>query len=79
MIPMIKGERADYSASLFEIKGVSIIYKESGVFVDVLKGIYPDYIAKKSFVFIWVRSLIKVLKLKALWLSFLKLNFIRKD
>ncbi|EKY9436957.1 hypothetical protein I9A99_00510, partial [Campylobacter jejuni] len=47
MIPMIKGEKADYSASLFEIKGVSIIYKESGVFVDVLKGIYPDYIAKK--------------------------------
>ncbi len=27
MIPMIKGEKADYSASLFEIKGVSIIYK----------------------------------------------------
>lgn len=26
MIPMIKGEKADYSASLFEIKGVSIIY-----------------------------------------------------
>ncbi|EAC1786459.1 hypothetical protein ACXJDX_001763 [Campylobacter jejuni] len=47
MIPIIKGEKADYSASLFEIKGVSIIYKESGVFVDVLKGIYPDYIAKK--------------------------------
>lgn len=67
MIPMIKGEKADYSASLFEIKGVSIIYKESGVFVDVLKGIYPDYIAKKkSFVFIWVKSLTKVLKLKAL-------------
>ena len=41
--------RADYSASLFEIKGVSnYIHKESGVFVDVLKGIYPDYIAKKS-------------------------------
>ncbi|EDP3241004.1 hypothetical protein RW308_001799 [Campylobacter jejuni] len=47
MIPMIKGEKADYSRSLFEIKGVSIIYKESGVFVDVLKGVYPDYIAKK--------------------------------
>ncbi|EAJ6957441.1 hypothetical protein YO81_05085 [Campylobacter jejuni] len=47
MIPMIKGEKADYSASLFEIKGVSIIYKESGVFVDVLKGVYPDHIAKK--------------------------------
>ncbi|EIJ3108627.1 hypothetical protein R9R77_001804 [Campylobacter coli] len=47
MTKMIKGEKADYSASLFEIKGVSIICKESGVFVDVLKGIYPDYIAKK--------------------------------
>ncbi|WP_291953234.1 hypothetical protein [Campylobacter sp.] len=44
---MIRGERADYSASLYEIKGVSIIYKESGVFVDVLKGIYPDHIALK--------------------------------
>lgn len=48
MTKMIKGEKADYSASLFEIKGVSIIYKESGVFVDVLKGVYPDYIAKKN-------------------------------
>lgn len=65
MIPMIKGEKADYSASLFEIKGVSIIYKESGVFVDVLKGIFILIILqKKSFVFIWVKSLTKVLKLK---------------
>lgn len=47
MTKMIKGEKADYSASLFEIKGVSIVYKESGVFVDVLKGVYPDYIVQK--------------------------------
>ncbi len=64
MIPMIKGEKADYSASLFEIKGVSIIYKESGVFVDVLKGFILIILQKKSFVFIWVKSLTKVLKLK---------------
>ncbi|MCR6593598.1 hypothetical protein [Campylobacter insulaenigrae] len=44
---MIRGERADYSASLYEVKGVSIIYKKSGVFVDILKGIYPDHIALK--------------------------------
>lgn len=48
MIPMIKGEKADYSRSLFEVRGVGIYYKQSGVFVDVLKGIYPDYIAKKN-------------------------------
>ncbi|ECP5912102.1 hypothetical protein FUB23_07555 [Campylobacter jejuni] len=47
MMPMIKGEKADYSRSLFEVRGVGIYYKQSGVFVDVLKGIYPDYIAKK--------------------------------
>ncbi|EGK8127719.1 hypothetical protein IY972_06335 [Campylobacter volucris] len=44
---MIRGERADYSASLYELKGVSIIYKENGAFVDILKGIYPDHIALK--------------------------------
>ena len=48
MIPMIKGEKADYSASLFEIKGVSIIYKENEVFVDVLKGVYPQLYCKKN-------------------------------
>lgn len=47
MIPMIKGEKADYSRSLFEVKGVSIVYKESGEFVDVLKGVYPEDIARK--------------------------------
>lgn len=64
MTKMIKGEKADYSRSLFEVRGVGIYYKQSGMFVDVLKGVYPDYIAKKSFVFIWVKSLTKVLKLK---------------
>ncbi|EAK0445495.1 hypothetical protein XK07_02195 [Campylobacter lari] len=44
---MIKGERADYSASLYEVKGASIVYKESGAFIDILKGIYPDHIALK--------------------------------
>ncbi|TXE87099.1 MULTISPECIES: hypothetical protein [Campylobacter] len=44
---MIRGERADYSASLYEVKGASIIYKENGAFVDILKGIYPDHIALK--------------------------------
>ncbi|TKX29487.1 MULTISPECIES: hypothetical protein [Campylobacter] len=47
MTTMIKGEKADYSASLFEVRGVSIYFKESGAFVDVLKGIYPDHIAQK--------------------------------
>ncbi|EAI2796456.1 hypothetical protein EPW14_00805 [Campylobacter jejuni] len=47
MTIMIKGEKADYSASLFEVKGTGIYFKESGAFVDVLKGIYPDYIAQK--------------------------------
>ncbi|EAK9998181.1 hypothetical protein L8V83_00955 [Campylobacter lari] len=44
---MIRGERADYSASLYEVKGTSIIYKENGAFIDILKGIYPDHIALK--------------------------------
>ncbi|EAL5442234.1 hypothetical protein CWD68_00760 [Campylobacter jejuni] len=47
MTIMIKGEKADYSASLFEVRGVSIYFKESGAFVDVLKGIYPDHIVQK--------------------------------
>ncbi|WP_139470612.1 hypothetical protein [Campylobacter armoricus] len=47
MTKMIRGERADYSVSLYEVKGVSIIYKENGAFVDILKGIYPDHIALK--------------------------------
>lgn len=47
MTKMIKGEKADYSRSLFEIKGVSIYYKENNAFVDVLKGVYPDYIVQK--------------------------------
>ncbi|EAK9946017.1 hypothetical protein [Campylobacter lari] len=44
---MIRGERADYSASLYEVKGASIVCKESGEFIDILKGIYPDHIALK--------------------------------
>lgn len=48
MTTMIKGEKADYSASLFEVKGAGIYFKKSGTFVDVLKGIYPDYIAQKN-------------------------------
>lgn len=51
MTKMIKGERADYSSSLYEIKGVSIHYKESGAFIDLLKGVYPEYIARKIFNF----------------------------
>ncbi|HEC2791241.1 TPA: hypothetical protein R2M45_001069 [Campylobacter jejuni] len=47
MTTMIKGEKANYSASLFEAKGTSIYFKESGAFVDVLKGVYPDYIVQK--------------------------------
>ncbi|EAH5377273.1 hypothetical protein MKH09_001112 [Campylobacter jejuni] len=47
MTKMIKGEKADYNRSLFEIKGVSIYYKENNAFVDVLKGVYPDYIVQK--------------------------------
>lgn len=47
MIPMIKGEKADYSRTLFEVRGVGIYYKQSGAFVDVLKGVYPEDIARK--------------------------------
>ncbi|EJA9300130.1 hypothetical protein MUK15_001888 [Campylobacter coli] len=47
MTKMIKGEKADYSRSLFKIKGVGIYYKENNAFVDVLKGVYPDYIVQK--------------------------------
>lgn len=35
MTTMIKGEKADYSASLFEVKGAGIYFKKSGTFVDV--------------------------------------------
>lgn len=45
MTKMIKGEKADYSISLFEVKGVGIYHKESNEFVDILKGIYPKDMA----------------------------------
>ncbi|WP_185900186.1 hypothetical protein [Campylobacter sp. MIT 99-7217] len=47
MLRMIRGERADYSPSLFEVKGLSIYYKQNGAFVDVVKGAYPEYIVRK--------------------------------
>lgn len=44
---MIKGVRADYSASLFELRGVGIYSKANDEFVDLLKGVYPLNIAQK--------------------------------
>lgn len=44
---MIKGVRADYSSSLFELKGVGIYSKANDEFVDLLRGIYPSDIAQK--------------------------------
>ncbi|TEY01257.1 hypothetical protein [Campylobacter sp. US33a] len=46
---MIKGTKADYSRSLFELRGTGIyrIDRGEGEFVDVLKGVFPDYIVRK--------------------------------
>lgn len=46
---MIRGERADYSRTLFEIKGTRIHRKAGGEFVDLLRGVYPSYVVKKIF------------------------------
>lgn len=44
---MIKGVKADYSTSLFELRGVGIYSKANDEFVDLLKGVYPLNIAQK--------------------------------
>lgn len=47
---MIEGTKARYSKSLYELKGCAICLK-NGEFVDLLDGIFPEYIAQKILAF----------------------------